>query len=286
MLILAAGLANSILLSWWLEPDGRGQVAAVLLWPYLLPYLGITGLLEALVFFGATSESNLADYFGNAVALGTLLSALLAMTGYFSMPLLLGGQPEQVVQTARWLMLGTPLIAWGELLSCLLRSHLILGAYNFQRLVTPVGYVLGSITLQGANALTVHNIAIMHLGLMALRIGVVVWMSKRSHSLVSLKLTPATVAPFLRYGAKTHVGAVSEYANSRSDQLLIAGLLPPAQLGLYVVASSSAQLVLILSQALRISLLPKIAMERTQLKKIASLGSISVSYTHLTLPTT
>ena len=50
MLIIAFGLLGSILISRILGPSQRGEIAAIILWPALLLYLGSFGTYQAVIY--------------------------------------------------------------------------------------------------------------------------------------------------------------------------------------------------------------------------------------------
>ena len=68
--IAGLGLVNSVLLSRWLGPAGRGEVAAAILWPTLLVYLGSMGLIGAILYFAALPDSKPRAIFANGLWLG------------------------------------------------------------------------------------------------------------------------------------------------------------------------------------------------------------------------
>ena len=49
----AIGLLTGILVTRWLGPDGRGQLAVIISWPSMLAYLGNLGLPVALTYAAA-----------------------------------------------------------------------------------------------------------------------------------------------------------------------------------------------------------------------------------------
>src|SRR5881394_3494000 len=99
------GLINAILLSRWLGPAGRGEIAAALLWPGLLIYLGSMGLILSTMYFSSLPGANVPVVLGNSIWLGVLLSAFAAAVGLFAMPWLLHSQSLAVVSASRWYLL-------------------------------------------------------------------------------------------------------------------------------------------------------------------------------------
>ena len=59
LVLSAIGLLNSVLLSRWLGPAGRGEVAAAMLWPTLLVYLSSLGLISAILYFADRPKESL-----------------------------------------------------------------------------------------------------------------------------------------------------------------------------------------------------------------------------------
>src|ERR1700742_2525621 len=76
------GLINSVLLSRGLGPDGRGEVAAAMLWPTLLVYLSSLGLITAIMYFAALPESKPQVIFANALWLGLVQGATAILVGF------------------------------------------------------------------------------------------------------------------------------------------------------------------------------------------------------------
>ena len=76
------GLINSILLSRWLGPSGRGEVAAAMLWPTMLIYLCSLGLIIAILYFAALPDSRPQAIFANAVWLGLAQGAVAILIGF------------------------------------------------------------------------------------------------------------------------------------------------------------------------------------------------------------
>src|SRR5438046_4897347 len=95
--IMALGLVNSILLSRWLGPTGRGEVAAAILWPTLLVYLSSMGLIASTLYFSASPNSKLQPIFANAMVLAVIQGAVALIIGYVALPYLLRSQTAAVV---------------------------------------------------------------------------------------------------------------------------------------------------------------------------------------------
>src|SRR5882724_876199 len=107
--ITVLSLANSVLLSRWLGPAGRGEVAAAMLWPMLLVYLGSMGLIVSTMYFTSLPGSQPQIVFNNAVILGLILCAITLPIGFVALPWLLKSQTSHVVDASRLFLLVIPI---------------------------------------------------------------------------------------------------------------------------------------------------------------------------------
>lgn len=254
---LAFGLVTTVLLARWLGPAGRGEVAAVLLWPALLIYLFGLGLIPSVLYHAASRDPD--RVLGTAIAYGLPLSALAMGTGYLLMPTLLARQSAGVIAASRLYLWVIPLGIMSQYCLSVLQAQLRMPAFNALRLVIPGGYMLGAIGLKMAGALTPRGIVALQLWLgVVTLLGALValW---RAGLARGVRIDRALTKPMLAYGIKVHAGNLSQVANLRVDQAFVANGLPAAQLGLYTTAVGAAGIVGILSNAIGTVVTPSIA---------------------------
>jgi len=232
------GLINSIVISRSLGPGGRGELAATLLWPGLLIYLSSMGLIVAAVYFSSQASARPQVLLNNLIAFGVLLSALAIPIGFFALPWLLRSQSSAVVHASRWYLAVIPLSLLNQFGLGILQGRLRLRWVNRLRLIMPCGYLVGTIALLLSHQLTVMNIVAVQLvlNLVSLLATIVVLAIHGVHP--NFKIDLDLGRRMFGYGCKVHLGQVSGLANISLDQALIAAWLPPAYLGLYVVAVS------------------------------------------------
>lgn len=293
-IILTLGLTNSIILARVLGPEGRGEVAAAMLWPGLLVYLGSLGLFPAITYYSAQKDSDLTVVFSNALLLGIIQSLVILPLGYFMMPKLLASQSGAVIAAGRLFLISIPLGLLTQYGMNILQSQLYMRVFNTIRLITPVGYLGGVILLVFGQQLTVVYILWLQIGLgliSLLTAFVSLFLLCHIHP-IQLNLSQAKT--MLRYGLKVHFGTISQLANLRLDQALISAFMPSVQLGFYVTAVSTSSLVQVLPSALRMVMTPAIAKKATVDEGIKTLVSsfrkywmislISFPFLLLTLP--
>lgn len=257
--ILLIGFLNSIVLARILNPSGRGEVAAAMLWPGLLVYLGSLGLTPATLYYAAKVENNISTIVSNTFILALAQSLLVMVIGYWAMPQLLSSQSELVIVGSRFFLWSITPALISQYALAILQAKLHLGIFNSIRLISPIGYFLGVGLLAFFQQLDLLNILRLQLGLQIfVAIGSVValfrWCEVRS-----FRPQVNQAKEMLQYGLKVQFGTVSQLANLRLDQTLISAFMPPAQLGLYVTAVSAASLAQVLSTAVRLVITPAIA---------------------------
>ncbi len=257
----ALGLINAILLSRWLGPAGRGEIAAALLWPGLLIYLGSMGLIISTMYFSSQPRADVGAVLNNSIVLGLILGTCAAAVGFFAMPWLLHSQSAAVISASRWYILVIPVSLLTQFGLSVLQGRLRLKAANWLNTIIPSGYLAGTIVLMSSGKLVLINIVMLHLFLNVVVMIVTFGVLARLGFYPGLRTDGPLAKSMVAYGAKLHVGQLSGFANLNLDQALMAAWLPPAALGLYVVAASSAGVSLMLSNAVQTVAMPTIAQE-------------------------
>lgn len=276
--INALGLVNAILLSHWLGPVGRGEIAAAMLWPMLLAYLSSMGIISASSYFAAAEGSRLQSIFSNAMALALIQSAIVLVAGYLTLPYLLHSQSASVITNARLYLLVIPITLSTQYGTSILQGRMHMSAFNWLRTIIPFGYLAGTVTLHLSGRLVLLNIVILHLGLSVLMCLGAMAVLFRSELRFAFQPDAEIAKNMLRYGVKAQVGTVFGLANQSLDQALMAAWLPPAYLGLYVVAVSSASLSQVFSQAVQMVSSPSITQRKSISERAAVLQGVFRRY--------
>lgn len=276
--IAAVTLVNSVLLSRWLGPSGRGEVAAAMLWPTLLIYLSNTGLIASVLYHAALPESKPSAIFANAVVIGCGQSLVAVMVGYVALPLLLASQRPGVIGAGSLYLLIIPFGLITQYGVSILQGRMRISTFNWLRAVIPFGYLLGTIALVMLGQLELLNIILLQLALQLATLALTLAALLKLNIRVGFWPDIPLAKRMLKYGAKVHIGNISGIANLSLDQVLMAALLPPAYLGLYVVAVSSASLLQVLSQAVQMVLTPSIAQQVSASQKATILRTVFRRY--------
>jgi O-antigen/teichoic acid export membrane protein len=249
VLSVAGSAAISILVSRVLGPGGRGT--------YVIPAIAVA--FVATIFSGlsnATTRSMLKDHAGR----GALRAALLA-----AIPLVAGG------------MLATTVLTAG--LHELWAAPYAAAALPFMAMASIVtGYAYGRHNVRGvavfSAAVPVATLILLIAGFLFLgrspRVAIPMWIA--ANALVAtiglgavvrdsrrLSSLSAAAGPFLGFALRVGAAGVASTLNYRIDVYVVAAFTSHAQLGLYTLAVSAAETLLVASQVTAVVTVPHIA---------------------------
>lgn len=281
--ITGFGFLTGMLAARLLGPAGRGELAAIQVFPTMVASLGVLGVTEALVYFAAREPSKGGRWFASGMALTVLSSIPFALGAYLLMPVILRAQAPAVVEAARFYLLIVLLSATVGLFTFPMQGLGKIARWNVMRLlpalvwlvVLLLGWARGTADAAGLSRSYLLGYAALALpfALLALpKLG------------GPFRVEPRLWRPLLGYGLPSVLAFVPAMLNVRLDQMLMAAFLSPESLGLYVVAVSwSGALLRVLLQAIASVLVPRIASEKldparqsARLGQGARLGVITV----------
>jgi O-antigen/teichoic acid export membrane protein len=276
--LAALGLMNSVLLSRWLGPEGRGEVAAAMLWPTLLVYLSSLGLIAAILYYSAQPDSEPQRIFSSGIALASIQSSVAILVGFATLHWLLRSQSASVVGAGKLYLFVIPLSLIVQYGVSILQGRMRISAFNRLRAILPAGYFIGTVVLMLFGQLTLLNIIILHLALNVIVLACTLVSLGDLGVRLGFNIDGRLAKRMMQYGLRVHVGNISGLANLSLDQVLMAAWLPPAYLGLYVVAVSAAGVSQVFSQAVQMVLTPSITQKETQPERVAVLQGVFRRY--------
>lgn len=263
-LIALIGFVTGVLGARLLGPDGRGQLAAIQMWPSTLATFAMLGLPDALVYYSAREPARAGRHLGSAVALALLSSGVFVALGYLAMPALLAAQNGETVAAARWyLLLLVPIFALVGMAFHPLRGLNDFISWNALRMMPSAGWLLVLLVAWGLDRVHPATLALGNLAMLAalvIPVGLTVW-----HRIPGpFRPDPLSFGPLLGYGLPSAAGAVPSLFGARLDQLVITAFLPAQMLGLYVVAVAWGSAAQPLLAALGTVAFPHIAAQKSE----------------------
>jgi O-antigen/teichoic acid export membrane protein len=256
--IALLGLVTGILSARLLGPRGRGELAAIQNTPNVIATLAMVGMPDALAYFSARESEQASRYLGTASALSLAGSIPFMLVAYFAMPMLLQAQRWTIVTGARWYLLIAPIWAMAGMLPHAVRGTGDFDAWNAMRIMLPICgvWVLACSWISGHA--TAEFVASGYLVTYAILFAPWFWLIRRR---IHGSLLPdfAKIRPMLGYGLPCLGTGLPQLLNLRLDQILMAALLVPRNLGLYVVAVSWSSAALPLLSSVGAAILPSVA---------------------------
>ena len=253
--VLALGLISGPLQAQALGPVGRGELAAIVVPLTLAPLLLGIGI-DGYVARAAASRSH---PIGLVVGSGLVVTVVVSLAGVaLAYPVAeLLGRDRPTVEL--FLLIGfllLPLSAVATVLGGVAWGRQTWRVWVTVRVVPPLSFTAAIVVLYVADDLTVASAAVSFLGSSVLGV-LALWPVLRTTWPWSSSRDTSRTA--LSFGLKTWALNVVRSANVRLDQLLMAGLVPARELGLYAVAVTLAGYSSSAVGALGTALYPRIA---------------------------
>ena len=251
-------MCTGVLTARALGPDGRGGLAAVLMWPQFLAFCVALGLPASLVFHLKKQPSDAPQLIGASLASSAVLSTAAGVFGALALPYWLAGYPHQVVVYAQLAMAATPLCLVSLILLTAVQGFESFTAFNWLRLAGPLLTVVGLGIIAASRGLTWMSAAAVYL---IVPIPVTAWNAHYLFRQVTPSLADlrARLSTLFSYGVRYSVADFAGTLASQADRAVIAGFLPPSDLGLYVVAQTVAGLLTMISATVSTILFPRAA---------------------------
>jgi O-antigen/teichoic acid export membrane protein len=255
--IQALNVLTGALLARSLGPDGRGELAAVMLWPALLAALGSLGVVDAITYHAARATSPLGSLLASSITLCLLQSSILVMAGTAIVSRVLARYGPDTVRLGRLFLAYIPLYLLAMYLMAVLNGARRYARFHSLRLLV-IGVSAGGLfAVVALGHLTVASAAVTYLGAHLLAL-VTAALSLRDER-ASLQIDIGVIRQLLAFGVKSHGGNLASLLNERLDQLLISLFLAPASLGLYIIAVTLTSVTGLVGSSMALVALPSVA---------------------------
>ncbi|PSB12994.1 polysaccharide biosynthesis protein [filamentous cyanobacterium CCP1] len=281
-LILTTNIATGVITARTLAPVGRGEQAAITLWPQFLAFALTLGLPSALLYNLKRYPEKRSETFAAALLLGTGLGFVATFVGILFIPRWLSQYSPDVIRSAQLFMLMAPLSLLGVVFTAAFEANDDFTTANQVRYLAPFSTLIILLGLVATGMLTPVTAGIAYL-LPGLPIAL--WMIQRlwkQYQPVWQNLMP-TYRRLMSYGIRAYGIDLLGTLSGQIDQVLVVGLLEPASMGMYAVALSLSRMIAIFQSSVVTVLFPKAAARPVQ-EAVALTGQaarISMAFTLL-----
>jgi O-antigen/teichoic acid export membrane protein len=257
-LILGLNVLTGILTARALGPEGRGELAAITLWPQFLGYALAFALPSAVVYQARRDPAGKSGIAGRAILLSAIGGGIAAAIGLSLTPLLLQHAEGSVLLRARWMMVFAPFATISTMLTALIQLEERFEFYNRMRYLP---LLLTSTSLLVLAVL--HRMSPLTAALACFLPGIPVflWMAwwVRNNIRPSLRRDEGQFRPLLSYGARAYGGEAAGSLLGQLDKLVLVNMLTIANYGVYVVIFNLSRIITMLAASIAPVLFPKSA---------------------------
>jgi O-antigen/teichoic acid export membrane protein len=246
--ILVFGALSGVVVARLLGPEGRGELAALTLWPTMLVSLATMGINQAIVFNTGRRRLTLSEIWTSSTIIGFGQSILVVIVGLPVISLALRHYPSGVRDLAFLFLAASPLIILGGYPGNLLQGILDLSSFNLIRTIAPLVYTLGIALLFFLHRPVLRGVVCFQILGYGLALAIAYWILFKKEP-IRIVWNGGACLSLINYGWKTQLGNVSSYVNRSADQLVLSLFVAPNELGVYAVAVTMATAVGLFPQA-------------------------------------
>ena len=258
--ILILNVSTGILTARTLHPAGRGELAAMLLWPVFLATATTIGTPSALIYHLRQRAKQRAELIVSGLWMATVFGMIAASAGIFFLPHWLHQYPAPIIRWAQIFLLTLPLWSIQIVGQASLEALELFSLSNFVQMLIPVTTLVGLVSLLATHSLSPITAGIAYsFAIFPTSLTILVFLWRRRGRTSTLILQVSTCRLLLGYGIRSCgidlLGALA----LNIDQVLVVGLLSPQAMGSYVVVLSLSRALLLFQSAVVMVLFPRAA---------------------------
>jgi O-antigen/teichoic acid export membrane protein len=254
--ILGINMGTGIITARILGSQGRGEMAAVILWPQFLAYMMTLGVPQALLYNIKKHPDKQSQLFSTAVVLSVGLGLLASLVGIAFLPIWLSQYSDSMIRASQWFMLTSPLSLLGLVFIAGFEARNEFTFSNQLRYFIPLSTLVALLIMIGLN---VSNPITFGMAYVLPSVPIGLWMFWRLRSRYEFTLTNFRESSrlLLGYGSKAYGIDLIGSLSGRIGQALVVGMLNATSMGLYTVAMSLSRVLNTFESAIDTVLLPK-----------------------------
>lgn len=225
-----------------LHPHGRGELAAITLWPMLVGGVTTFGLPTALLYHVRRQPERASSLAGSALLLCSSITLLGMAVAWFVIPVWLRQLPAHIIFAAQLCVLAAPTASLSTLGRLAWEAKGRFGRSNASQLIPPMLVIAGLGVQAWLGILTPVSAAAVYILAGVPAFAWILWSVVRIYR-PTLRGARASCRQLLHYGGRSYGVDLAGILSIYLDQALAVGLLSPAAMGIYAVALNVARVV-------------------------------------------
>src|SRR5262245_57921807 len=150
--IVAINLVTGILTARYLGPSGRGEQAAMAVWPQLFAFCFSIGMAQTVIYKAKHDPSRASEFVVSALVISAIAGTIAGLVGVALLPYWLGNYSLETVRFAQLMMIATPLSAIYFVGGATIQAAGRFPWYNALLLIPPSLTLLGLVLLVASDA--------------------------------------------------------------------------------------------------------------------------------------
>jgi O-antigen/teichoic acid export membrane protein len=242
-----------------LRPWGRGELAAMILWPLLVASVTTLGVPSSLIYFLRHRPHQRDRLIGNGFVMSLVLGSVAAVVTTLILPLCLHEYTPSIVRAAEWFLVTVPICSLTLTGRAVLEASHDFSGSNAIQILTPAATLVVLVAFLGLHHLNPYTAAISYITASVPAFWLMVRRVRRVSDWRPRMPQPEVMRRILGYGVRSYgidvLGTLALYV----DQVLVIGLLQPGAMGSYVVVLSLSRMLNLFQTSVVMVLFPKSA---------------------------
>jgi len=258
IVILGLQAGTGILTARTLQPAGRGELAAMILWPLFMASVTTLGVPSSLIYYLRHRPEERERLAANGFMMALILGAVAAVLATFALPWWLHQYSPSIIHAAQWFLVTVPICSITLAGRAILEASDDFSTSNAVQTLTPFATLVGLVAFWAMHALTPFTAACAYI---AASIPTFLLMQRRVQriGLMRWSFDLAVVKLMLSYGVRSYGIDLLGTLALQVDQVLVVSLLSPRAMGSYVVVLSLSRMLNLFQNSVVMVLFPKAA---------------------------
>ena len=257
--IVMINMATGILTARTLHPAGRGELAAMNLWPLFLANATALGTPSSLIYHLRKQVERRGELVATALTIVTTLGMIAALCGFFILPSWLHHYPPEVVEFAQFLLITAPLWAIQITGQAALEAFELFSYSNIVQMMIPVTTLTGLLAMLAFDHMTSIAAASCYAVAIVPTAFAILFFLWRQRAGNVIRVDLRAVKLLLGYGVRSAPLDLLGTLNAYIDQVLVIGMLTATSMGAYNVVLSLSRALLLFQSAVVMVLFPRAA---------------------------
>jgi len=239
------GVFSGILIARLFGPEGRGEYAAIILWPTIFTSIGLMGLDVKFAQLASKKAYTKSELYGLSVFFASTIGILLVLIGFFVFPQLLATSAQHLESAVRLYSLAIPFSLLVAYISAVELGSQDIRRYNYCRFFYSPLYLIFLIGLYFAEERRIEYAA--YLVVLASAINSVFWASSAASFRNIFRIEKIRL---LKDSVKLGISNLTLSVTGHLSSIILVSLASMQEVGFYMVAQTAASSLAPISHAI------------------------------------